>query len=392
MKNTTISMLRSVAPVAAKTCADPQTIRSVWRWGSDNLFPEALSTLSRTSTIHRRILNDKADYIAGRGLQCDPDQQRLAAFISSCNGMDQSLRWVFNRVAFDKCLLGNAFMELVTDENSSFLSVFHQDATRCRLAKESAHVVMHHNWGQFTRSDAKVLPLFPIFEKQTDGTWRSMIHYKDYEPQFENYGIPKYIAAMEAATIAYKTDRWNVSRLDNAFQPSGVMILDGQVDSSDEAAEIARTAERKFAGQPGQVMFMVKNGIEGDTTKFVPLNATADGDWRSLHAQSMSDIIIAHSWFRTLSGIDYTTGFSSERIQYEFQIALNLVICSEQQELLESLRPVLDQVLGVDSSSLVFVNRPPFSSKPKHMYVWEARRDDGLSYDASDPEQCRFLQ
>ena len=31
-----------------------------WRWGDDNLFPYALSVLSRRSTVHRRILNDQA--------------------------------------------------------------------------------------------------------------------------------------------------------------------------------------------------------------------------------------------------------------------------------------------------------------------------------------------
>ena len=34
-----------------------------WRWGDDNLLPNALSLMSRRSTTHRRIINDKADYI-----------------------------------------------------------------------------------------------------------------------------------------------------------------------------------------------------------------------------------------------------------------------------------------------------------------------------------------
>ena len=32
-----------------------------WRWGDDNLFPAALALMSRRSTTHRRIINDKAD-------------------------------------------------------------------------------------------------------------------------------------------------------------------------------------------------------------------------------------------------------------------------------------------------------------------------------------------
>ena len=36
--------------------------KEFWRWGTDNNLPEALALLSRRSTAHRRIINDKADY------------------------------------------------------------------------------------------------------------------------------------------------------------------------------------------------------------------------------------------------------------------------------------------------------------------------------------------
>ncbi len=39
-----------------------------WRWGDDNLFPDALALMSRRSITHRRIINDKADYISGKGV------------------------------------------------------------------------------------------------------------------------------------------------------------------------------------------------------------------------------------------------------------------------------------------------------------------------------------
>ena len=38
-----------------------------WRWGDDNLFPNALALMARRSTTHRRIINDKADYVSGKG-------------------------------------------------------------------------------------------------------------------------------------------------------------------------------------------------------------------------------------------------------------------------------------------------------------------------------------
>ena len=363
-----------------------------WRWGDDNLFPAALALMARRSTTHRRIINDKADYISGKGFTCDEAQQpQLAAFVRCVNGRGESLRQVLGKLAFDKSLFGNAFLEAVTDPGHTFLSLYHQDASRCRVARDSKHILLHHDWAAFKPAEARSLPLYPDFEAQEDGTLRSIVHYKDYEPMFEHYGLPPYIAGMNVSAIAYKTDKWNISRLDNSFQLSGIMVLDGNVDNEQDAYEIIRTAEKRFAGEPGQVMFMVKNAEEADNSKFVPITSTNEGDWKNLHDQAVTDIVVAHSWFRSLSGLDYLSGFSSERILQEYEIALNTLILGAQQELLEPIQIIINRILDCDASSMQVINRPPTRSKPLYMKVWEARRADGLDYDTDDPEQNLFL-
>ncbi|MEG2613232.1 MAG: phage portal protein, partial [Alistipes sp.] len=243
----------------------------------------------------------------------------------------------------------------------------------------------------FVPTQARTLPLYPLFEEQPDGTLRTMIHYKDYEPMFEHYGVPPYIAGFNVSAIAYKTDRWNISRLDNSFQLSGVMMLDSAVDSEEQAREIVQTAEQKFGGNPGQVMFVIKEGSADDNSRFIPIASQNEGDWSALHDQATSDIVVAHSWFRTLSGLDYASGFSADRILHEYEVALNTVILGEQAELMEPIRRILESILGCDASSLQIINCPPTRSKPIYMRVWEARKADGLSYDPEDVRQQMFL-
>lgn len=364
------------------------SVKEVWLWGADNMLPDALGALNRSSVTHRRILQDKADYISGHGFKCDSPS--LADFCKCCNSLTQSLRAVIQRVALDKCLFGNAVIEVVIKGKS--LSLFHQDASRARLSRDKRSLIFHHNWAQYRATESESLPIFPIFEKQADGTMRSAIFYKDYEPTFENYGVPKYIAALGAIAIAHKTDKWNISRLDNAFQLSGVMILDGAVDSADQAAQIAAQAEQRFKGNPGQVMFLVKDGAEqADSSKFIPIDAASDGDWRTLHEQSTADIIVAHSWFRTLSGLEYTTGFSADRVKNEYNIALNSIICAEQQEIIEPIKQLFKNNVGINADDLSFVNTPPFETKAPYMRVWEARKIDGLEYNQNDKSQQQFL-
>ena len=365
--------------------------RDFWRWGSDNRLPRLLSTISRCSTTHRRIINDKADYITGKGFTFDREVPLLEHFVAQVNGEGESLRQLINKVAFDKSLFGNAFIEVVTDADHTFLSLYHQDAVRCRVAKDSAHILLHHDWDNYSQGEVISLPKYPNFEQQSDGTLRSIIHYKDYEPGFEHYGVPPYIAGLGVSAIAYKTDRWNISRLDNSFQLSGVMMLDGGVDNDQQAEELMRSAQRKFAGQPGQVMFMIKDCSEGDSSRFIPITATNEGDWRDLHEQATGDIVVAHSWFRSLSGLDYGNGFNADRIIHEYEVALNTVILGEQAELLEPIKEAIELVWGEDASSLTIINQPPSRSKPLYMKVWEARRADGLDYDPEDPEQQLYV-
>ncbi|MFI3304888.1 MAG: phage portal protein [Rikenellaceae bacterium] len=364
-----------------------------WRWGDDNLFPIHLAKLAQRAVTHRRIINDKADYIAGKGFNYDSSIALLASFVERVNSSGETLRQVISRVAFDKMLFANAFVEVVRTPDHSSLAIYHHDASTCRVAKGEGlqHILIHHNWAEFRPAEAKQLPIYPNFESFDDGTERSMIHYKDYEPTFRNYGVPSYIAGLGVSAIAYKTDRWNISRLDNSFQLSGVMMLDNTVDSEEEAERVIRSAEEKFGGKPGQVLFVLKDGSDNDNSRFIPISSQSDGDWEALHDQANADVVIAHSWFRTLSGLDYSSGFSSERILHEYEVALNTVILAEQEELVEPIRDLIESEMGVDSSSLVIINRPPTQTKPIYMKVWEARRADGLEYDENDPTQQQFL-
>lgn len=369
------------------SASSSRAVDEVWKWGANNLMPEALATLSRSSPIHRRIIIDKADYISGRGFKCE--DRRVTEFAMCCNANGQSLRAVMQRVALDKCFFGNAAVEIVVSDGK--IAIYHQDISRARLAKDKSKMVLSHDWNNFKQSESKTLSIYPTFEKHSDGTLRSLIHFKDYEPMFENYGVPKYIAALGAIAIAHKTERWNITRIDNAFSLSGVMVLDGSCATEEESEQIAMEAQRRFEGTPGQVMFMVKNAQEGDNSKFVPINTSNDGDWKSLHDQSTEDIIVAHSWFRTLSGMEYASGFSAERVQNEYNIALSTIIKSEQQDILEPIQKVISLYTDMDASTLEIVNLPPFDPRQPYMRVWEARKADGLSFDSNSQEQNQFL-
>jgi hypothetical protein len=369
-----------------------------WKFGDDNLFPQAVAILNRKSTVHRGILKSKVRFIGGKGFTCDENDTQLDWWIKHCNGLNENLKDVTKKLIFDYKSFGNAYLEIVINSKRNFLNLYHQDATKCRLSWDKNQIILHHNWRNYLgeKGKEKRIPKYPDFDDtEKDGYLRSIIHLKEYEPEFENYGIMDWIAGLNVSAIAYKTDKWNISRLDNSFNSSGVLVVAGEFKSDKDYEDFKTEFKQKFTGEGHQgeiLMLSQQPGQNPDAgTRFVPIEQGTEGDWLSLHSQSTDDLIIAHGWFRALSGLSDNTGFDTQRILNEYEVAMNTVISEEQEFYLNLYRKILNEVAGIDASSLAFVNRPPAVSKPPYMRIWEARKADGMEFDENSEEEKGFL-
>ncbi len=368
------------------------------RWktfGADNLWPQAVAYLNRKSNVHRGIINKKTLYITGKGFSTE--NKELENYVKSVNADGEHLREVFRKLNFDDQSCGNAYLEIVTNRKGQFLNLYHHDYTTCRLGnkKDLGYILLHSDWAKVERTKDKIkkVPLYPAFEDtEGDGNLRSMIHFKDYEPEFVDYGLPQWIAGMGVSSIAYKTDKWNISRLDNNFNSSGVLMVEGEFESDTEAQELKESFKKEFTGEgnTGKIMFIAKNP-GGENTEFISFNSGTDADWSNLHNQSTNDLVIAHGWYRALSGIADNTGFDTDRILNEYNIALQEVILDRQEYFMGPIRKVISEFTGIDTDDLEVINKPPVMAKPDYMKVWEARKADGLEYDEEDPAQQVYL-
>jgi len=371
-----------------------QSNNNWWLFGSDNLFPQAIAMMNRRSVVNRAILKSKANYIAGKGFTIDV--HRLVNWIENTNAYNESLRSITKKLAYDKKSIGNAYLEIVTNNKGQFLNLYHQDATKCRLSKDKKRIILFHDWYHTNKEKKwmKKVPIYPFFE-EIDGNLRSIVHFKDYEPEFENYGMPDWLAGMSVSAIAYKTDKWNISRLDHSFNSSGMLIVADEFESPEDLSNFKDEVNKNFIGEgnQGKILLLVrKPGADPtDATKFEKIEQSAEGDWKELHSQSTGDLIIAHSWFRSLAGISDNTGFDTKRILNEYEVAINTVVLDEQQEFLEVYQRILWDILKIDATSLNFINKPPVTVKPQYMFIWEARKADGLDYDENDPKQQEYL-
>ena len=363
-------------------------------FGEDNLLPTQLNQLAREIPVHRAILNSKSSYFLGRGLSTvNPVIQKL---VDSPNGTFETLDSVFRYLVHDYLTIGNAYLEIITNAKKSFTYLYHIDSSKCRLSSRENDVLIHPSWSEFKgKNDENLtsLPLFPDFRKGPDGLLHSVYHIKDYEPEFFYYGLCSYFPGMRSIIISGLTNLWNQNRLENGFTSPGLLIVPGINDPSD--AESLDSEFGKFRGVDGeksgdiiiQYLADLSPGQTSQQAKFIEFKKNEEGNWMDLHRQAELSIITVHNWFRSLTPYSgETTGYDSNRIVNEYEIALNSIINPMQTFFLRHFDQIL-KYFSLPTGQLTFINEPPIQRINPLKFVWEARRDAGLPYDKTDPVQ-----
>lgn len=367
-------------------------------FGSDNLFPQASALFARTSPIHRGVINSKRTYLIGGGMASE--DPRLQYLFDKANFEGDTINKIASNYFYDKEAGGNGWVEVITDKNRTFLWFNHLDYTKCRKSKDGENCLIHPNWAAYKMGeDIKTIPLYPKFssERNEYGVFveRSVYHLKEYEPEFYYYGVPSWLAGKDSILIDLKTNKWNLARLKNAFRLSGIMVV--PVKDSKEGEDVTKYIEENHTGEDNQAKVLVitksraQEGEKADQVQLIETRQDDEGSWDKLHLQSTSDIVIAHSWFRSLTSIADNTGFDTQRILNEYNVAKQTVIQHEQSVFLEFLSRVFKDQTGIDSD-LTFINQPPIALKDDAWKkVWEARRDKGLDFDEKDPAQQKII-
>lgn len=360
-------------------------------FGDNNLFPQAVAHLIRHSGVHRGILQSKHRYVCGKGFE---QNDSLDEVVRNANP-NESLHQVLKKVFRDKIDSGIGYIQVVRYQGG--ISLFHTDYTKCRVGhlEYEGQILIHPDWSKYQSNKdlTEYVPIYPEFSKPENGYEYSMIQLKDYEPEFYYYGVPTWIAGLNAATIAYKTNKWNVSRLDNGYRLSGILFLDGEFSSEEAEQKFDEDLDKVHTDEDnrGRVLKVKKNSQDGDNSRFETFPTNEDADWTNLHSMSKEELLIANQWYPALAGFNTSDGFSRDRILNEYEVANAQTIEPMQAEMLEVIRRVYDDQLNLDMSDLKFINKSPILDVPDTMMVWEERKSRGVDYDENDPKQQIYM-
>ena len=325
-------------------------------FGDDNLFPQYLAELKRKSSTNRSVLAQKTIFTSGAKFVCENPE--LKKFIEDVNADHESLREVFKKLADDYYTFGNAYMECVIYDGG--INLYHLDATKVRMSKTNKEVYINSDWCRYWDNEEKVTRL-PIYPRVAHNKF--VVHFKDYEPTFNYYGLPDYVAALEHIAVDYEIGKWNHTKFKNGFQPSAIVEISGDM-GEEEAKKLVREAQKKFVGDGnnGKIMFIVKNGDTSPANVSI-IKDDQEGSWLDLQRVTDQNIITAHRWQPSLSGIVSSGKMNNtgSEIRIAYDLAMTTVIKDTSELLLNGIRRVLYNELGFDPRDLKIHYEPPVS-------------------------------
>ena len=325
-------------------------------FGKDNLFPQYLAELKRKSSTHRSVLAQKVVFTAGAKFVCKDDTTE--EFIKDVNADGESLRDVFKKLADDYYTFGNAYLEGVLYDGG--VNLYHLDATTVRLSKNKKDVYVHPDWRNF-RSQEDKMQKIALYPRVTSS--RFVMQFKDYEPTFTFYGLPDYVAGLEHISVDYEIGLWNNTQFQNGFQPSAIVEINGDM-GEEEARKLVQEAQKKFCGQGnnGKIMFIVKNGDTANANVQI-LKDDRDGSWMELQQITDQNIITAHRWQPSLSGIVSSGKMNNtgSEIRISYDLVMTTVIKETSDLLLTGIHKLLYHEMGFDPKNLTIHYEPPVS-------------------------------
>ncbi len=341
-------------------------------FGSNNLLPSELADRARKSSTHRSIINSEVTLTMGGGLTTT--DTRTEEFMKSVNANNESLNSVMRKVQRDDWTFGNSYIEIVKI-NGQASGIFHKDASKMRVGKPTNgqvdKVFFSSEWRDISTAiatdDRRVLtfPLYPNFAKVKDFPGvRSIMHIKDYEPEFRFYGLPGYMAAFINGwiDIDFLIPKYNRTRFKNGFIPSAILEINGDI-SADEAQEMQQQLEDKFTGEDmnSRIFMIVKDG-DGEKSNVTLLNDTSEGTFINLQELTARNIISAHRFPPRLAGIKTAGSLGdTKELRTEFEIYTNTVITDKREFILDPFKAILVNDFGLNVDDLGFKARTPFS-------------------------------
>lgn len=211
---------------------------------------------------------------------------------------EEDLIQVLSKVYTDMEATGNGYLEIGRTVSGQIGYIGHIPAIYMRVRRQrDGYVQMVSNRAVFYRKFGDKETLDPI---GGDTNPNEIIHFKNYNPNSNFYGIPDIIAAKQALAGNEFSNRYNLEYFENKAVPRYIVVIKGANMGNDTKREIIQFLEASTKGDGNSHRTMVVP-LPPDTDqgkvefKMEPVEVgIQDSSFNNYKKNNLADILMAH--------------------------------------------------------------------------------------------------
>lgn len=310
---------------------------------SDNIYVNDLAKRARRSSTHSSIINQKLTFAIGKGfcfwqndekVNFEDLDSRFIEWYNEVNPEGDCLRDVFKEVMRSFIITGNCYTHV--KKSGDYTAVYGIDATTVRKSKDKKSAYVSNFWRDIKLDSVAGVdyPVLTLPLKQEREQKEYVCHIMRKYPEFNYYGLPDYVGALDWVDIEYRISKYNIDKFDNGFFPSVLMQFFGDVPDGMNAQQYVEKIKDKYVGEGNNDKFLVELLDSPEQAAHIKeFERERDGEFQMLSELAVKNIITAHRITPSLAGLE-TAGKlgSNQQIRNEYDKFMNSVVIPDFQE------------------------------------------------------------
>ena len=261
-------------------------------YGDDNLFPQYLIDLYKSSATHNALCTSIAYMIFGDGVQADTLEARLKI-------EEWGLQDEVRKACLDLKIQGGFALEVVYSiDRSTIAKVRHCPFENIRSAEVDENEKVNFFYYSKDWADKSCEPeVVRAFDPSDSVDYPVQILYvKPFSPGSYYYPKPDYIGSIDYIELDKEIGKYHINNIKNGLAPSFTIHFKNGVPAQEERLRIRNDIERQLAGATNAGKFIVTYSDSPDRKPdFEPFPLSdADKQYQFLSEEVVAKIMVGH--------------------------------------------------------------------------------------------------
>lgn len=321
------------------------------KFGETNLFPQEVVKVNSKSPVNAAIIRSVVTYICGKGVRDSSTDNKAnatsgKAYVGRPN-VGQQWDDVIYPVARDRKQFGGFYGQVIVNNGSETVSIFHQDFSTVRVGEIDAvgnpvSFRIAYDWHKPGTGEKKplLLKVWPGMDEAVPGE-AYIFYWWDYEPGLPLYCVPDWFAAMDYVKADGELGQFYNNSIKNGFTPSVVITMPSNPAKEKKDAFYAEMKDAFSGGQGASAIVILWGENKTVVPDIAPFNAAANADiYNNVEAIIFQKIISAHRLCSpTLAGVSGSGNLSgnAQEIIDSFVLFNYTVVQQMRREILDTL-------------------------------------------------------